>query len=466
MTVRPNSIAAIDAAYVLHPFTNLNKHRAEGGTIITGGRGVFVIDETGKEYIESMAGLACVSLGFSEHRLADAAAAAMRKMPYYHHFFQRGNEPSALLAEKLIKMMPVKLSKVFFTSSGSEANDTAVKLIWYYNNAIGRPERKKIIARQKSYHGTTIASASLCGLPTMHQAFDLPIPNIIHTDAPYFYRNAEPGETPEQFATRLAENLEKLIVKEGPETIAALLTEPIQSAGGTIVPPATYFEKIQAVLKKYGIMFVLDEVITGFGRTGHVWGAETYGIKPDAMVIAKAITSAYQPLGAVIISEEIYQGLAKGSDTIGGFFHGFTYSGHPVACSVALETLKIYEERRIFDHVARIAPVFQAAIRSLAEHPLVGDARGVGLAGAIELVKNKETKAAFQPAEGFDVYLTERLLHHGVIARVGGGIIAFMPPLIITEAEIKELARRLNAALDDALAWADERGLRRPLAAQ
>jgi 4-aminobutyrate---pyruvate transaminase len=466
MTVRPNSLAALDAASVLHPFTNANKHRAEGGTIITEGRGVFVIDETGKEYLEGMAGLACVSLGFSEHRLAEAAYAAMKKLPYYHQFFARGNEPSAILADKLLKMMPVKLSKVFFTSSGSEANDTVVKLLWYYNNAMGRPQRKKIICRQRSYHGTTVASASLCGIAPMHQAFDLPIPNILHTDSPYYYRGAEPGETEEQFAARLADNLDKLIQKEGPDTVAAFLTEPIQSAGGTIIPPKGYFAKIQAVLKKYGIPFVLDEVITGFGRTGEVWGAQTFGITPDIMVIAKAVTSAYQPLGAVLISDEIYQGIAKGSDTVGTFIHGFTYSGHPVACAVALETLKIYEERRVFDHVKRVSPVFQATIRSFADHPIVGDARGVGLAGALELVKDKAGKTPFAPTDGFDAYVSDRLLHHGLIARMGSGTMAFMPPIIINEAEIKELGARLKRVLDDALAWADERGLRRALAAQ
>ena len=466
MPVRPNSLAAVDSANVLHPFSNPNKIRNEGGTIITSGHGVYIVDETGKEYIEGMAGLGCVSLGWGEHRLADVAAAAMKKMPYYHQFFLRGNEPSALLAEKLLSIAPGKFSKVFFTSSGSEANDTVVKLLWYANNAMGKPNRKKIIGRQKSYHGVTVAAASLCGLPNMHAAFDLPLPGIKHTDSPYFYRNALPGESPEQFASRMAENLEKLILAEGPETICAFMTEPLQSAGGNIIPPPTYWEKIQAVVRKYGLTLVIDEVITGFGRTGPCWASETYGIKPDILVFAKAITSAYQPLGAVMINEETYQAIAKGADTLGVFAHGFTYSGHPVACAVGLETLKIYEERKTFEHTKRIGPVFQKELRTLADHPLVGEVRGVGLVGGVELVRDKDTREAFDPAAGLDPFLMDRLLHHGAIARTGMGILGFLPPLIITEAEVKELVRRVRLVLDDALVWVDERGLRRMKAAE
>ncbi len=466
MTVRPNSLAAIDAANVLHPFTNPNTMRRQGGTIITGGHGVYIVDETGKEYIEGMAGLGCVSLGWGEHRLADAAAAAMRKMPYYHQFFMRGNESSALLAEKLLAMAPAKFSKVFFTSSGSEANDTVLKMLRYANNALGRPRRKKVIGRLKSYHGVTLAAASLSGLPNMHAAFDLPIDGILHTNSPYYYREARADEFPEQFASRMAENLDLLIRHEGADTIAAFMTEPLQSAGGNIIPPPTYWAKIQAVLKRHAIPLVIDEVITGFGRTGPCWASQTYGITPDILVCAKAITSAYQPLGAVMINEEFYQAIAKGADTLGAFAHGFTYSGHPVACAVALETLKIYEERDIFAHTVRVGEFFQRELATLADHPLVGEVRGVGLVGGVELVRDKGTREAFDPAAGLDPFMLERLLHHGVIARTGMGNLGFLPPLIINEAEIKELVRRVRLVLDDSLAWVEERGLRRLAAAE
>ena len=364
-----NSAASRDKAYYLHPYTNLKTHEDVGPLVIERGEGVHVFDDSGKAYIEGMAGLWCTSLGFGEERLVEAATRQLRKLPFYHAFTHKAHDPGIDLAEALIKIAPVPMSKVFFTNSGSEANDTVVKLVWYYNNALGRPHKKKIIARQKGYHGVTVASASLTGLPHLHRDFDLPIAGILHTDCPHFYRYGEEGETEEEFATRLADQLEQLILAEGPETIAAFIAEPVMGAGGVIVPPATYFDKIQPVLKRYDIMFIADEVICGFGRTGSMFGTQTYNLQPDIITVAKALSSAYLPIAAVMISEPIYQAMVRQSEKIGTFGHGYTYSGHPVSAAVALETLKIYEERDIVSHVRTVAPHLQDGLRRFSGPP-------------------------------------------------------------------------------------------------
>jgi 4-aminobutyrate--pyruvate transaminase len=455
----PSKSAARDVATTIHPYTNLKLHEAEGPMVITEGDGVYVIDENGKRYIEGLAGLWCVSLGFSEKRLAEAAYRQMLKLPYYHTFAHKATDTGIELAEKLLSIAPVPMSKVFFVNSGSEADDTAAKLVWYYNNALGRPKKKKIISRIKGYHGVTIASASLTGLPNNHRDFDLPIANILHVECPHWYRFALPGESEEAFATRLAESLEQRILAEGPDTVAAFIGEPIMGAGGVILPPATYWEKIQAVLKKYDILLIADEVICGFCRTGNMWGTTTYGMKPDMITCAKALSSAYVPIAAVMVSEGIYEAMVRESEKIGVFAHGFTYSGHPVPSAVALETLKIYEERHILEHVRAVAPRMQQRIREFAGHPIVGEARGIGLIGAVELVANKESKASFDPKAGVGGYLAKRGHHHGLIIRAIGDVIAFCPPLIITEAEIDMLFDRFKLALDDTLAMVKERGL-------
>ena len=459
MDHRGNSAVSRDIAYHLHPYTNLKTHEGDGSLIISRGEGVYVFDENGKGYIEAIAGLWCSSLGFGEERLVEAATRAMRELPFYHSFGAKAPAVLADLSEKLISMAPVPMSKVFFANSGSEANDTVVKLVWYYNNSRGRPEKKKIISRIKAYHGVTVASASLTGLPNNHRDFDLPIAGILHTDCPHYYRFGEAGESEEDFATRCAANLEKMILDEGPETVAAFIAEPVMGGGGVILPPATYFEKIQAVLKKYDVLMVADEVICGFGRTGNVWGCQTYGIEPDMLVMAKALTSAYLPMSAVMITDDIYQGLVEESEKIGVFAHGYTYSGHPVAAAVALETQKIYEERDIFAHVRKVAPVLQEGLARFADHPLVGEVRGVGLIGAIELVKNKETREPFDSADGIGPYLMDRLLEHGLISRVIVETMAFAPPLVITPDEIGEMLDRFGRALDDTEAMVRQRGL-------
>ena len=454
-----NSAASRDKAYYLHPYTNLKTHEDVGPLVIERGEGVHVFDDSGKAYIEGMAGLWCTSLGFGEERLVEAATRQMRKLPFYHAFTHKAHDPGIDLAEALIKIAPVPMSKVFFTNSGSEANDTVVKLVWYYNNALGRPHKKKIIARQKGYHGVTVASASLTGLPHLHRDFDLPIAGILHTDCPHFYRYGEEGETEEDFATRLADQLEQLILAEGPDTIAAFIAEPVMGAGGVIVPPATYFDKIQPVLKRYDILFIADEVICGFGRTGSMFGTQTYNLQPDIITVAKALSSAYLPIAAVMISEPIYQAMVRQSEKIGTFGHGYTYSGHPVCAAVALEALKIYEERDIVSHVRTVAPHLQDGLRRFRNHPLVGEVRGIGLIAGVEIVADKAARTPFDPKLAIGSHVARFAQEHGLIVRAMGDSIGFSPPLIITSAELDDLVTRFGKALDDTVGFVTERGL-------
>jgi 4-aminobutyrate--pyruvate transaminase len=459
MSARLNSLQARDLAYYMHPYTNAAALAKDGPLIITRGEGVYVFDETGKRYLEGFGGLWCTALGFDNERLVQAAARQMRKLPFYHAFNGKSIDVGIELAEKLINMAPVPMSKVLFSNSGSEACDSAIKLIWYYHNAIGKPEKKKIIGRIKGYHGVTVATASLTGLPNNHRSFDLPIARILHTDCPHHYRFAKPGESEEDFATRCADSLEQLILKEGAETVGGFFAEPVMGAGGVMPPPRTYFEKIQKVLKKYDVLFVADEVICGFGRTGNMFATETYKLRPDMITVAKQLSSGYLPISALMINEKVYQAIAKESEKIGLFAHGFTYGGHPVPAAVALETLKIYDEIKMIDHVRAVAPRLQDGLRALAKHAIVGEARGVGLLGAVELVKDKATKEPFQPADGVGPYAFRRCQEHGLISRAIGDTLAFCPPLVIREAEIDELLSKLGKALDETHAWLKERQL-------
>ncbi|MEJ2120396.1 MAG: aspartate aminotransferase family protein [Alphaproteobacteria bacterium] len=457
--IRPNSIEARDIATILHPYTNLKAHETEGPLVVTRGEGVRVWDHEDKEYIEGMAGLWCTALGFGEERLVEAAAAEMRKLPFYHHFTHKSHDIGIDLAERLLGMAPVPMSKAFFANSGSEANDTAVKLVWYLSNAQDKRERKKIISRVKAYHGVTVASASLTGLPKNHEDFDLPIANILHTDCPHYYRFGEAGESEEDFATRCADSLRQMIEDEGPETVAAFIAEPIMGAGGVILPPKTYFEKVQAVLKEYEILFIVDEVITGFGRTGNMWGSQTYDLKPDIMTMAKALTSAYLPMSAVLVSDPVYRTLVKESEKVGVFAHGFTYSGHPVPSAVALETLKIYEERDIVAQVRKVMGRFQARLKAFEAEDFVGETRGTGLIGAVELVKDKKTKESFAPPGKVGAQCAKFAQSHGLITRAIGDTMAFSPPLVISEDEIDEMFDRFAKAIKDTQDWIAKEGL-------
>lgn len=450
-----NSAQARDIAYQVHPQTNLRLHQTEGPLVVERGEGAYVFDDAGRRYLEGMAGLWCASLGFSERRLAEVAYEQMKTLPYYHTFNGRSHPASIDLAEKLIEIAPAPMSKVLFQSSGSEANDTAIKLVWYYHNAIGKPKKKKIIGRTKGYHGTTAASVSLSGQALMHADFDLPLDRFRHTGQPHYYKLAEEGESEEAFAARMAESLESLILAEGPDTCAAFFAEPVQGAGGVIVPPPAYFEKVQAVLKKYDLLFVADEVICGFGRTGNRWGSETFGLEPDMLTCAKALSASYMPISALMISEPVFDAMVAESDKIGIFGHGYTYSGHPVTSAVALETLRIYEERDVLGHVRRVSPYFQSKLAALAEHPLVGDVSGVGLLVGLEIVRDKRTRESFDPAVKVGERIQRAALRHGLISRALGDRLALCPPLIIGEPHVDEIAGAVRSALDDV--WAEVR---------
>ncbi|MDE2005907.1 MAG: aspartate aminotransferase family protein [Rhodospirillales bacterium] len=444
-----NSNAARDIASVLHPYTDLQAHQTIGPVVITRGKGVRVWDDAGKDYIESVAGLWCASLGFDNERLVQAAMAQMRKLPFYHGFTAKSHEPCIELAEMLLARAPVPMSKVFFANSGSEANDTAIKMIWYFNNALDRPRKKKIIGRVKGYHGITLAAASLTGLPANHRSFDVPLPGFVHTMTPHHFHEAHPGESEEALATRCAEALEQLILAEDPDTVAAMFAEPVMGAGGVIVPPRGYFEKIQAVCRKYDILFVADEVICGFWRTGAYWGSQTLTIAPDILVCAKALSSAYLPISAVLVNDRVFQGLAAESHKIGTFGHGFTYSGHPVPAAVAIETLKIYDETDIGTHVGDVGVHMQRELRRrFAGHELVGEVRGLGLIAAVELMEDKAAHRKFDPAAKVGARWMKLIEAEGVIARaVPGEVLCFSPPLIISRAEIDEMLDRVERAL-------------------
>lgn len=443
-----------DVEALLHPTTNLAVHKTAGPLVIDKAKGVFVWDASGKRYIEGLAGLWCTGLGYGNEELVEAAREQMSRLSFTHLFGGRSHEPAIALAEKIKELSPAPASKVFFTSSGSEANDSQIKLAWYYNNARGKPRKKKIIGRVKGYHGVTIASASLTGLPVFHADFDLPMARVVHAECPHHYRFAEPGEDEEAFAARLARNLEALIEKEDPETIAAFIAEPVQGAGGVIVPAKSYFEKVQAVLAKHDIAFIADEVICGFGRTGNWFGSQTFGITPDTITVAKAITSAYVPLGAITVPEHVYEAMVEESRKLGVFAHGFTYSGHPLACAVANKTLEIYQRIDIVGHVRRVAPVFQMRLQALAAHPLVGEARGVGLIGGLELVKNKRTKESFDPKQAVGPKIVALAQEEGLICRaVGGDTIGLCPPLVIDGAEVNMMFDALTRALDRGAHW-------------
>lgn len=435
---------------MLAPFTAGWQTTEANPLVIEKSEGSYVYDVNGKKYLDALAGLWCTALGGSEPRLVNAAVKQLNTLPFYHSFWNRTTKPSLKLAKELTDMFTAsEMARVFFSNSGSEANDSQVKLVWYYNNALGRPNKKKFIARQKSYHGSTLIAASLSGLPALHQKFDLPAPFVLHTDCPHYWRYHLPGETEKEFSTRLATNLENLILKEGPETIAAFIAEPVIGAGGVITPPATYFEKVQAVVKKYDILFIADEVICGFGRLGTMFGCDKYGIKPDLVSVAKALSSAYMPIGAVLVSPEIYDVIHSQSNKLGSFSHGFTYSGHPVSCAVALETLRIYKERNILEQINKIAPKFQQGIKAYSDSPIIGEIRGTGLILGTEFTDNKSPDSPFPSEWGIGAYFGAMCEKHGMLVRVAGDNTMMSPPFVMTPEEVDELIEKYGKALKD-----------------
>jgi 4-aminobutyrate--pyruvate transaminase len=435
---------------VFYPTTNL---KAVEQLTIDRGEGVYVYDTDGNEYLEGLAGLWCTSLGYGNKELIDTASEAMSRMSFTHLFGGKTHQAAIDLAAKLAEMVPVDEARVFFGLSGSDANDTHIKLLRYYFNAIGRPEKRKIITRERAYHGVTVAAGSLTSLPVNLAHFDAPLDalGILRTDAPHYSRGRQGGETETQFVDRIVGNLEKLILREGPDTIAAMICEPITGASGVIVPPDGYYEKIQAVLWNHDILFWADEVITGFGRTGNDFGSTTMRIeRPDLMSFAKQLSSAYYPISAAVIRGDMYEAMIEQSASMGVFGHGFTYSGHPVGCAVAMKTLEIYDRDAVFSKSALVGEYFQKRLREYEDHELIGEIRGKGLIAGVELVANKTTMEPYDPS--VVGYLQQACQDNGLICRaVAGTTIALCPPLIITKRQVDELVDKLGRGLDQTL---------------
>jgi 4-aminobutyrate---pyruvate transaminase len=448
--MKPNSDAARDVAYHVHAQTNLDAHLRDGPFIVVRGEGAAVIDDAGKRYIDAMAGLWSASLGFSERRLADAAYRQLLELPYCSTFAHRTSPALIELSERLVAIAPEGLTRALYANSGSEAIDTALKLVWYFWNAQGKPEKKKVIAREKAYHGSTIASASLTGLPRMHADFDLPIARVVRAPCPHYWKGAKDGESEAAFAARMVAETEAIILKEGPETVGAFFAEPLQGAGGVIPPAAGYFEGVEALCRKYDLLFIADEVICGFGRTGNMWGSETYKLKPDMLTCAKALTASYVPMAALLVNERVFAAMVEESRKITLFGHGFTYSGHPVAAAVALEALKIYEERDIVAMARERAPLLQDGLRQYKDHPLVGEVRGLSLIAGVELVEDRRARKPFDPARGVGAIGQAEAKARGVLVRALGDTIAFCPPLMIPHDDLRAVVARFGEALDAA----------------
>ena len=431
-----DSLPTRDALAVVHGLTNLSAHAQRGASVMQSGKGVWVQDIHGRDYIEAMSGLWCIALGYGNERLADVAHRQMMELAYYPLTNHKSHPRVIELAEKLLSMAPVPMSRIWFASTGSEAIDCAARLSWYFWNALGQPEKKKFISHQLAYHGNTIASASLSGVRYAHEKFNLPLPGFLHVSTPHFSRHAHPGETEDNYSDRLIADIEKLIHEEGAHTIAAFFVEPVMAAGGIVIPPARYYEQLQILLKKHDILLVCDEVVTAFGRTGKMFGSTTMQLQPDLLVCAKALSSAYIPISALMICSRVYEAIERQSGELGLFGLTMTYSGHPVASAVALETLKIYEELHIVDHVQQVGPSLVSGLMNLRSHSLVKEVRCIGLLAGVELAPNYGAKCARIAEE------------EGLIVRAIGDTIAFCPPLIISELEVQELLKRFTNALN------------------
>lgn len=453
--VRPATVEELDRRFVFHPFTQLAGHAGSDAPIIVEGSGVTLRDDRGRSYLDAMAGLWCVNVGYGRSEIADALHQEALRLGYYHAFSSMATDLPAQLAERLVSRYPTPMSRVFFGNSGSDANDTQVKLAWYYNNVLGRPKKKKIISRDRGYHGVTVMTAGLTGMAGLHAGFDLPLPMIRHTRAPHRLWEAEPGATDEEFARSLAEDLERMIVVEGPDTVAAFIAEPIQGAGGVIVPPSTYWDKIQAVLREHDVLLIADEVISGFGRLGHWFGAETFGIEPDLVTVAKGITSAYFPLSACLVSEKVWTVLVEGGSTFGAFGHGYTYTAHPLAAAAALANLDVLERDGLVEQAAiRGTYMHERLHKAFDDHPLVGEVRGLGLIGAVEFVATQDPVRAFEPRQAIGQRVAKRCLELGLITRALplADTIAFSPPFVVSEGELDEMVAIARRGLDDVTA--------------
>jgi L-2,4-diaminobutyrate transaminase len=449
-----NELTAWDRDHFFHPSTHMAQHaRGESqNRIIAGGEGVYIVDRNGKRSLDAFAGLYCVNVGYGRTKIADAIAFQATALPYYHAYVGHGSEPSIRLAKMIIDRAPKGMSRVFFGLSGSDANETNIKLVWYVNNVLKRPEKKKIISRWRGYHGSGVMTGSLTGLTVFHNLFDLPKMPILHTEAPYYFRRADPNQSEEEFSQSCADKLEELILAEGPHTIAAFIGEPVLGTGGIVPPPAGYWSKIQAVLKRHDILLIADEVITGFGRLGSMFGSEHYGIEPDLITIAKGLTSAYAPLSGVIVSEKLWRILEKGSDAFGAIGHGWTYSSHPLCTAAGIANLELIDEMDLVNNAREVGAYLRLAlIDAVGGNPIVGDVRGEGMMAAVEFVRDRDSRTFFNVDEKVGPRIVAALLARGVIGRAmpQGDILGFAPPLCLTRQEADSIVAATKGAVDE-----------------
>ncbi|MCC2612012.1 aspartate aminotransferase family protein [Neorhizobium sp. Rsf11] len=457
MLERNNELTAWDRDHFFHPSTHMGMHaRGETPTRVIGsGEGVYITDKNGRTSLDAFAGLYCVNVGYGRQKIADAIAEQARNLAYYHAYVGHGTEASITLAKMIVDRAPEGMSRVYFGLSGSDANETNIKLIWYYNNILGRPEKKKIISRWRGYHGSGVMTGSLTGLELFHKAFDLPRVPIVHTEAPYYFRRPDRSMSEEQFSQNCADKLEELILSEGPETIAAFIGEPILGTGGIVPPPKGYWEKIQAVLQKYEILLVADEVVTGFGRLGTMFGSDHYGMKPDLITIAKGLTSAYAPLSGTIVSDRFWQVLVQGSDQLGAIGHGWTYSAHPICAAAGIANLELIDEMGLVRNAAETGGYFRSRLaEAVADHKHVGEVRGDGLMAAVEFVEDKDDRRFFDPSQKIGPQIATALLERGVIGRAmpQGDILGFAPPLCLTRKEADIVVKATAEAIENVFA--------------
>jgi L-2,4-diaminobutyrate transaminase len=439
------NIGALDRGSVLHPFTNLKDFAAGklgDPTIVETGKGVRITDSAGRTYIDGFAGLYCVNIGYGRSEVAEAISRQAHRLAFYHSYAGHTTDELAILSDRLVRMAPGKMSKVFYGMSGSDANETQAKLIWYYHNLLGQPKKKKIISRERGYHGCTVMAGSMTGMNFYHDHMDLPYSGILHTGVPHHYWGAAAGETELEFSARRAQELEDMILLEGPETIGGFIAEPVLGTGGIIPPPEGYWPAVQAVLKKFDVLLIADEVVCGFGRIGTTFGSHMYDIEPDLITVAKGLTSAYVPLSAAIVSEKIFAVMEMGSDKLGAFSHGYTYSGHPLGVAAANAVLDIVEREDLAGKAALTGAHLQKRMReSFAHLPIVGEVRGVGMLAALEFVADPKTKRRFEASDKIGVRISKACRDRNLIARAmpHGDILGFAPPLVMTIAEVDEM---------------------------
>lgn len=459
--VKPR-LSELDAQYLFPHYTNLRKRAKTGGEVVDHGDRVYIVTADGRRMLDASSGMWAASLGFSEPGPAEAAIEQLRRFPYYHYGLDKTHEPGVLLAAKVAGMVPIENAKVHFATTGSEANDFLIKFLWYRSDALGQPGKVKLLSHVGAWHGSTIATCSLSGIARCHNGFNLPIPGMVHLTAPNHFLNARDGESEADFVERLAAELEETIAREGADTICAMFAEPISGAAGVVLPPAGYYPRIQQILDRHDILFVADEIITGFGRTGRMFGSEAVGIRPDAMTFAKGFSASYIPVSAIALSPRIYEGLLAGNDKHGFFAHGSTFAGHPVGCAAALRTLEIIEERDLLDNVRRMGAYLGERLQRYADHPNVGQIRGTGLMWAVELVADKATRRPLRHPGATGNQLAIECEKRDLIIRnlATGDSVAFAPPLIINAAEIDDALARFDDAFQATLAWIDERGFK------